>query len=191
MRPQFFCLLIFVASACGAPMYSLPAPPAESEQRSVSLIPGEDERRAQGQYLDVRARVLEVYNLLASKRFDEATRLMSHETRDWLESMGAGASVVEVLAAGKLTTPNGVVDFDPVTTLVANDVSQLADRVEGVEEHETAARKEIFATLHDGKLQKIVLIQEGGQWVLHRTRFPELIDPPKKASPQQGQTNSQ
>lgn len=180
--PKLFVLLLgLIACGCRGSVYSLPAPPPKEERRAVSLIPGEEQRKAEEAYLDARARILEINNLLATKRYDEVTQLLSLETQDWLQTLGGGGEVAEVLAAGKLTLPNGeVVDFDPVTTLVAEDVSKLSDRVDGLEEHETPSRKEIFATLSSGKIQKIVLITEGGQWVLHRTRLPESFDPPPK-----------
>jgi len=60
--------------------------------------------------------------------------------------------------------------FDPVKTLLADDITSLADSIEGVEEQETSRRKEIFAKQGQGEPpQRIVMIKEGGKWVLHRT----------------------
>lgn len=173
-------VLLTLGVGCRAGLYSLPSPPPAEKQRDVSLIPGEEQRQAEQLYLDARARVMELNNLLSTNRYQEAVELLSLETRDWLESMGGGAPAAEVMAAGKLKLPSGeVVEFDPVSTLLAGDVSKLTDAIDGVDEHETENRKEIFATLPSGKIQKVVLISEGGQWVLHRTRLPEPFDPPK------------
>lgn len=166
------------ASSCSATLYELPAPP--DEPKRVSLVPGEEERKEEELYLEARTQLLELYNLLSTKRFEEAADMMSLETRDFLKTLGKGEPVVDVLALETLTLPSGeVVPFDPVPILIAEDVSQIRDSVPGVEEHETSGRKELFATLPSGKLQKIVMITEGGQWVLHRTRIPEPFDPPK------------
>ncbi len=177
---KFVLIILLTASfGCRGTLYRLPAPGPAAEQRSVSLIPGEEQRKAEELYLEARAKILEANNLLSTRRYAEAAALLSLETLDWLQSMGGGAEVAEILASGKLRLRDGkVVDFDPVSTLVAQDVSKLADSVDGVEEHETSGRKEIFATLPSGQLQRIVLILEGGQWVLHRTRLPEPFDPP-------------
>ena len=174
---------LLFATACSGAMYRLPAPPPPQKRGSVSLIPGEEQRKAEEHYLQARAAVIKLNTLLSTKRFAEASELMSLETRDWLLSMGAGAEVPEILASGKLQLPDGkVVDFKPVPTLLAEDVSRLTNTIDGVEEHETDTRIEIFATLPSGMIQKIVLIAEGGQWVLHRTRLPEPFEPPPKDS---------
>lgn len=175
-----FAAAIALTMGCNATLYELPPPPPPAERDSVSLIPGEEERKKEELYLEARTRIIELYNLLNTKRYEEAARLMSLETRDFLQSLGDGAPVAEVLAMKELKLPSGkVVPFDPVSILISKDVSQLRDEVAGVEEHETGRRKEIFATLPSGQLQKIVMIAEGGQWVLHRTRIPEPFTPPE------------
>ena len=59
--------------------------------------------------------------------------------------------------------------IDPAQTLLAGDVSELEDALEGVSETETPRRKVLYAVQPEGEPRKIVLIKEGGQWVLHRT----------------------
>ncbi len=179
-RHLLLAAITFSSMGCGATTYDLPPPPPPEERKSISLIPGEEERKAEEVYLEARTQLLELYNLLSTKRYKEAADMMSLETRDFLKKLGGGAPVHEVLALEELKLPSGkVVPFDPVPILIAEDISKLRDSVPGVEEHETGNRKEIFATLPSGKLQKIVMIAEGGQWVLHRTRIPEPFDPPR------------
>ena len=180
-----FIWLLAIVSAVGASachrvsLYELPPPPPESERKNVSLIPGEETRRDEARYLEVRAAVLQLNNLLSTRRFEEAVGLLSAETRDFLRGAGKKPAA-EVLADGELKLPDGTKRaFDPVAMLLAEDVSKLSDDIRGVEEQETQHRKEIFATLPSGKIQKIVLITERGKWVLHRTRIPEPFDPPK------------
>jgi len=173
--------LVLAAAGCRGTLYELPSPPPPSERHSVSLIPGEEQRADEKLYLAARASVLELYNLLSTQRYREAAQLMSVETRDFLMHGGKGKSVAEVLGGGKLQMPDGeVVDLDPVPMLLAADVSKLTDTVAGVEEHETQARKEIFAHLPSGKVQRIVMIKERGKWVLHRTRLSTPFSPPDK-----------
>ncbi len=171
---------LLTSSACyRVSLYELPPPPPQTDQGDVSLIPGEEERKDEERYLDARAAVIQVFNLLSTKRYDEAVERMSLETRDFLKG-GGKRSAADVLVDRKMKLPNGeVVEIDPVATLVAEDVSKLSDSVAGMEEHETEARREIFATLPSGRIQKIVMIKEKGQWVLHRTRIPEPFDLPQ------------
>lgn len=179
MNRCFWIVLAVLAAGCHrVSIYELPPPPPEEERRDVSLIPGEESRREEQRYLEARAAAIEIYNLLSTRRYEEAVSRMSAETRDFLRGTGKKPAA-EVLAAGKLTLPDGTTTtFDP-TTLVAADVSKLSDAISGLEEQETAQRKELFATLPSGEIQKIVLITERGQWVLHRTRLPEPFTPPK------------
>lgn len=185
MKNTWMNLLFLVVSTSASvachrvSLYELPPPPPEQMQGDVSLVPGEDQRRDEQRYLEARAAAIQIYNLLTTKRYQEVVPLLSAETRDFLRG-GGDPSVVEVLTTGERPGPDGQpTTFDPVATLIAEDVSTMSDSVEGMEEHETDDRREIFATLPSGKIQKIVMIRERGQWVLHRTRIPEPFDPPQ------------
>ena len=171
------CASVALSACHRVSMYELPPPPPPDERRDVSLIPGEEQRQDEQRYLAARAAVLDLYNLLSTKRYDEAVELMSAETRDFIVGIGSGEKAADVLVAGLLE--DGTTKFDPLAVLLAPDVSTLSDSATGVEEHETTGRKEIFATLPSGQLQTIVMITERGKWVLHRTRIPEPFDPPK------------
>ncbi len=178
MRGRIVIVLVavFIFPAC-VDIYNLPDPPPPSERRTVSLIPGEEERQAERDYLSARAAVVKLNGLLSQKRFREALEMVSAETRSFL-TYGTEDSPEEVLAAGKLKLANGeLVSFKPVSMLLAEDISKLEDTFPGVEEQETSNRKEIYAILPSGEATKIVLIQEGGQWVVHRTRLPSKIQP--------------
>lgn len=172
-------MLIFASSllvAC-VDVYNLPDPPPESERRSVSLIPGEEERQSERDYLSARAAIVELNGLLTQQRYVEALDRVSAETRSFI-AYGTEKPAPDVLAAGKLKLPNGeLVSFEPVSMLLAEDISKLQDTFPGVEEQETASRKELYAVLPSGKATKIVVIKEGGEWVVHRTRLPQKIEP--------------
>ncbi len=163
--------MVVVAWGCSDNMYVLPDPPAEGERRSVSLIPGEDERLKEQDYIAARASALKLYQLLSTKRFEEAIGLMSQETRDFLVFVSPGEkNALVTLEEGQMKFPDGtLVDADPVEALLSVDMSDLKDEVEGKEEQEGVRRKEIWALSQGKAPRKIVMIKEGGKWVLHRT----------------------
>lgn len=164
--------LAVVAAGCQGALYELPDPPPPAEQRAVSLIPGEDERKREEDYLLARASVLKINQLFAAKRFQEALEWMSAETRDFIAAGSPQKDPVEVLASGRYIRPDGqVATIDPAAFLLARDLSKMQDSVEGQAEQETPRRKEIFAVEEAGP-RRIILIREGDRWVLHRTSFP-------------------
>ncbi len=182
MRPRsIFLSLIFLiaASACATNPYELPPPPPRDEWIDDAADPKAEERRKEMLYLEARTALLGVFNLLSNQRYDEVSAMVSSETRDFLTAGGTN-EFADVLAAGKLTLGNGeVVDLDPVSTLVGPDLAGLVDSVDGIGENETEARKELFVPLEGGTFQRVVMIKEGGAWVLHRTRLPQPIQPQK------------
>ena len=175
-------LFAFVFCGCWNP-YRLPDPPPPAERKDVSLIPGEEERAKERLYLEARASAIQLHSLLSQQRYVEASALMSSETKAFLAAGGDTSKIADILASGKMKLPDGqVVEFEPVSMLLADDLSQLKDSVAGQEEQETDNRKELFALLPDNKAQKIVMIREAGKWVLHRTRLPKTIDVPSPKS---------
>lgn len=171
MRYVVACAL-FVSLAGCANIYTLPPPPADRD-KSVELTPGADQDNDTQAYLEARQSVIRLFGLLQQQRYPEAEDLLSAETREFV-TFGSEKSVSEVFGDRKLTLASGeVVDFDPVPTLLAEDVSRLVDAVPGIEEQETPSRKEVFAILSNDRAQRIVMIKEAGQWVLHRTRIAQ------------------
>ncbi len=172
----FFALIICGMLPACTNIYKLPEPSAATQD--VNLTPGADDRQGEQDYLAARQTVITLFGLLQQQRYPEAEEFMSQETQSFLR-YGSDKSVAEVLADGKLTLANGeVVDIEPVTTLLAEDVSRLTDSVPSIEEQETPARKEIFAILSGDRVQRIVIIKETGRWVLHRTRIAEPTPTP-------------
>lgn len=177
-KPHLLTLLLIVTTltpSCAQDLYVLPAPPAPSERRSVSLIPGEEERKREQEYLQARASILKLYQLLSAKRFDEALNFMSQETRDFLAFVSPrDKNPAVTLVEGRLVLKDGTnLQIEPVSFLLAADLSKLQDEVEGRQEQESARRKEIYAIQRDGKARRIVMILEGGKWVLHRTSIQQ------------------
>jgi hypothetical protein len=173
-----FVMLAFAASACASNPYQLPPPPPRDEWIDDAVDPKADERRREMLYLEARTSLLGLFNLLSNQRYEEASAMVSAETRDFL-TRGGQDEFTDVLAAGKLALGNGeVVEIDPVSTLVAPDLTGMVDTVDGIGENETDARKELFVPV-DGGYLRIVMIKEGGNWVLHRTRLPQPIQPQK------------
>jgi hypothetical protein len=171
-RVSALALVVAAGSGCAGSLYELPAPPPASEQRSVSLVPGEEERMREEDYLLARASVLKINQLFAAKRFQEALQWMSAETRDFIAAGSPQKDPADVLASGRYIRPDGqVATIDPAAFLLARDLSKMQDSADGVEENETPRRKEIFA-MEEGGPRRIILIKEGDRWVLHRTSFP-------------------
>lgn len=172
-------LLTCVLSACGpGRLYELPPPPPESERQDVSLIPGEDERARERDYLEARAVALKLYQYLSAKRFKESLSLLSGETVDMLAltspKKGGADAAEETLAQGTMILSSGkMIKFDPVELLVAKDISKLEDSLAGQTENETSRRKEIFAIQPDGNAQRVIVIKEAGRWVIHKTSAPK------------------
>ena len=166
-------LLMSVLSACPGPLYELPDPPAVP--REVSLYPGEEQRARERDYVAARGVVIRISGLLNSKRYEEALELMSAETKDMLEYLspkrGEEGAAVHALSEGTLMLGGAPRQVDVVELLVGSDLSEIEDAVEGVEEQETLQRKEIFVITEDKEPRRLVVIKQGGDWVLHRTKI--------------------
>ena len=154
-------------------LYELPPPPPQDERRNVSLIPGEDDRRSERSFREARASLVRLDSLLKSKRFEEALELMSQETVAMLEFVSpeknSSAPAAAVFTLGRVVIDGQVEQIDPIVALLAEDLSDLRDSVEGQSENESTRRKEIFAVSSSSPPRKIVMIKEGDSWLLHRT----------------------
>jgi hypothetical protein len=163
-------LAVCLVAGCASNLYELPPPPEEGERTDATLATGEDNQTDQREYAAARAALLKAYNLLSTQRYDEAAGLMSQETRAFL-TYGTDADAGDVLADGAMTLKNGErVEFEPSTFFVAADVQRLEDSMEGIEENETDRRREFFAVSADGAAHRVIMIKQGDNWVLHRTR---------------------
>ena len=171
----FVSIFILFSFSCGAGLYDLPDPKPKNEWKKVNLTPSKEELSDEKLYQDARRKVLESYGFLNDQNFEAVNQSLSAETQDFLK-YGTESSVAEVLSNKKLKLANGtLVTFKPVSILLAEDVTRLTDTVEGISENETPTRKEIFAKQADGRFKRIVMIRQGDQWVLHRTRISEAI----------------
>ncbi|MGM0559136.1 MAG: hypothetical protein ACQEVA_22315 [Myxococcota bacterium] len=160
--------MLFFAG-CASNLYELPPPPEKGERADAKSAIRAEEEKAQQDYAAARAALLKAYNLLSTQRYDEAVDLMSQETRAFL-TYGSDSSAADVLADGVLTLSSGEqVEFEPSTFFVAADVQKLEDSVEGVEENETDRRRELFAVSADGSAHRVIMIKQGGDWVIHKT----------------------
>jgi hypothetical protein len=156
-------------SACGETSYRLP-PPSQSEQRDVAADPAEQAEQERSRYLEARASLLRLYEMLSENRFEDAEQLLSQQTRDFLAYGSEAGDPSTVLSNGRLILPDGrSVEFDPVELLIGAKIQRITDSLEGVEEHETRSRRELFVVDAEGQSHQVVMISEGGRWVLHRT----------------------
>lgn len=166
-----------VVAGCGSSAYQLPKPPPADEQRDVAADPAAQAEQRRARYLEARAALLKLYSALTKERFEEAEQLLSQQTRDFLAYGNETGDPSTALSSGQLVLPDGrKVTFDPVQLLLGGKIQKIADTLEGVEEHETRRRRELFVFDPEGEPHKVVMIVEGGQWVLHRTS----IDPSQK-----------
>lgn len=168
-KASFSIALAVFASGCGG-VYQLPAPPPTEERGPVALDPSEEERLSGERYLAARRVIVALYSALEAQRWDEATELLSQETRLLLAAGGIGSDV-DALAAGRVSIDGRTYAFDPVELFLLPGADSFEDRVEGEEEHESGRRKEVFLVA-DETLRKVVLIDEGGAWRLHMRRWP-------------------
>lgn len=171
-------LLILLSMGCArANVYELPPPPPEEERRNVSLVPGEDARRNEKDFNNARASLMRLNTLLESKRFDEALGLMSQETVAMLEFVSpdkkSSAPATAVFTLNQVVIDGQVQEVRSLELLLAADLSDLQDQVDGVSENESTRRKEIFAIQPQGAPRKIVMIKEGDTWLLHRTKIEQ------------------
>ena len=170
--PRIALMLIaaLAIGGCASNMYELPAPPEEGERADAELASRAEEEQKQKEYAAARAALLKAYNLLSTQRYDEAVALMSQETRALL-TYNTDDSAADVLADGALTLPSGErIEFEPSTFFIAADVQKVEDDLDGVEQNETDRRREFFVVSEDGSARRVVMIKQGDEWVLHKTR---------------------
>lgn len=170
IAPLCAVLALTLASACSS-LYSLPTPPAAGEWTQTSLVPGQDDRDDAGRYIAARTAVLKLYQALSDEDWDAAWDLLSSETQNFLDYVAADGDGKATLARGRLKFPGGEeVDFEPVTLFLVKDMRKLEDDHAETAQAETANRKELFAFSAEDDIKKIVVIFEGGQWKIHRTK---------------------
>ncbi len=169
---QFIVTLVGLAvlqmagMACRSTPYQLPEPPPEAEQQDTD----QDSERQRNPDMEARAALLELYEMLAEERFEATEDRLSQQTRDFLAYGNERGDASDALSAGQITLPDGSsYRFDPVELLIADDIARLEDSREGAEDHETARRRVLYVIDSNGQSHRVVMIREGGQWVLHKT----------------------
>jgi hypothetical protein len=165
-------VLVLVAvgiGACGGSPYYLPAP-SQVEQRDAAVDPSEQAKQEQSRDLQARTALLELYESLSKERFEDAEQLLSQQTRDFLAYGTETGDPSTVLSSGTLVIPDGrSVEFEPVELLIGGEIQSITDSMDGAQEHETRSRRELFVVDPAGQAHQVVMISEGGRWVLHRT----------------------
>lgn len=165
-----------MASGCLGETYRLPDPPQSpsttpADRTSPDHTKSESEEKADADtFIDAKKSLLKLYKYLSQKRYDRAKTYLSQQTLAFLSHEQEGRAPTEVLAEGRLLLPNGEkVAFDPVEFFLTENVRNIRDSVEGIDEHETGSRKELFLIDESGNKSQVVMIREGGRWVLHKT----------------------
>lgn len=160
-------LCFAVPLGCADSTYRLPAPGSAGAAQSDE--PDQEHREQRNPDLEARARLLILYQLLAEERFEETEHLLSQQTREFLAHSGSG-DASHSLSVGEISLPNGrKYRFEPIEFLIGGEIARIANSADGVEEHETERRREFFVVDPQEQAHRVVMIREGGEWVLHKT----------------------
>jgi hypothetical protein len=91
----------------------------------------------------------------------------------WADGDGVAA-----LQLGRIEQDAESYTFDPRVLFAVENPVQFSDDPQEGTDTESARRKEIHVLDADGTSRRIVLIQEGDQWVIHQPRIPmERLSP--------------
>ncbi|MFP4601004.1 MAG: hypothetical protein ACLFVJ_22340 [Persicimonas sp.] len=159
-------VLQMAGMACRSTPYQLPDPPPETEQQDTQ----QDSESQRNPDMEAREALLELSELLAEERFEEAEDRLSQQTRDFLAHGNDRGDASDALSAGQMTLPDGRnYRFEPAELLVAGDIARIEDSRDGADDHETSRRRVLYVIDSDGQAHRVVMIREGDQWVLHKT----------------------
>lgn len=152
-------------SGCRTSPYHLPAPaqPARDGTGADQVDEAALDRAA-------RASLMKLYELLRAQQYEPAERYLSQETREFLTHITRQADAATALASRKMTLQGQAeITFDPVQLLLGGNIAEVRDAMDGVAQAETPNRRELFVIDPQGKAHRVILIREGGEWVLHKT----------------------
>jgi hypothetical protein len=163
-----------VLGACGTSPYYLPPPPTAEEKaeaaREAAADSAEPTVTDEERDLQARASLLKLYELLSAEQYEAAEAYLSQQTRDFLRDGSQAGDPSAALASGKMAFGDErTIEFEPVELLIGGNIARIEDAMEGVEESETPNRRELFVIDPQGEAHRVVMIFEGGEWVLQAT----------------------
>lgn len=177
--PFYSAVLLLLVTACGGTSlrYELPPPVPPEERNTANLDPSEQERNEATRFSDARSAVLAFYDAIQREDYPDAFARLSHETQLLFDTWADGDGVT-ALQLGRLQQDAESYTFDPRVLFAVENPVQFSDEPQEGTDTESARRKEIHVRDADGTSRRIVLIQEGDQWVIHQPRIPmERLSP--------------
>lgn len=171
---------------CAASAYHLPPPPTPKEQAAAKkqAAAAKGSQVASNAQLNQRARasLLKLYELLSKSQFEEAEGYLSQETRDFLSASSQTNDPSAALDSSEFRLPDGrILAIDPVKLLIGGNIVRIKDALQEADEGETANRRVLYVFDPQGKSHRVIMISEGGKWVLHATS----INPKSATTPAQ------
>ena len=164
-------VLLTAAFGCGAHTYELPPPPAEAETATAVLNPAEEAELSDEHYQQSRRAILHAYEAAGQEQWDDLYDLLSMETRVLFDTFGQGAGG-EAIGTGVFLVDGIPYYYDPTTLILPADPIGFADEAEGMEEFESAHRKDLFVTTATGAIVRLICIEEGERWLIHMPEIP-------------------
>lgn len=163
-------VLALLVGGCGSSLYHLP-PPTVAADREVGKDEGGEPAPSDAE-LDQQARaaLLELYALVKSAQFEDAERYLSQETREFLSAVSATNDPSAALSSAEFKLGDGrTVQVDPVRLLFGGNIVSVQDALKEPDAGETPNRRVLHSVDPQGASHRIIMIFEGGQWVLHKT----------------------
>lgn len=166
------CLLLVVSvPACRGSLYTLPDPPPREDWQRHSLNPAEDEERNERNFRAAQDAVISFSEAMRDQRYSDAYEVLSNETRILLDDLSPSGRGEDVLATGALEREGVEYQVDPVDLFVIHDLVDLVDEQPHEMEAETYRRKEVWAIGADGAVHRVIVIDEGNGWHIHKPQI--------------------
>lgn len=160
--------LLLLATGCGRALYALPDPPPDEEWTELGATATEDRQAATDRMLAAKRSAVSVYVALKGQKWDEALKLMSQDTRNFLDDASGGEGPEAALAKGELILGGQAASIRPADDFFIENMQEVRDdHPNAPAESETKNRKELYAIGRDGRARKIVMIFEADTWRLH------------------------
>ena len=194
MRVSSALIVVLLAgSGCSRNLYELPNLPEKASWRHAELDPVSAQQANFQAFMVAKQTLVALYAALDARRWDDASTLLTLETRTLLGS-GDPTRAAAGLAAGQLTVRGVGLAYDPTQFLLLPSLSRMLDDLDGqvlaagavdlgddadeatrsdyATQHESDRRKEVFLVTGDGHYRKVVLLFEDNVWKLHMRDVP-------------------
>lgn len=155
---------------CGSSLYHLPPPTTAEDRNAAADQAAKPAPSAEELDKQARASLLALYALVQKAQFEDAERYLSQETREFLSAASDVNDPSAALAGGEFKLRDGrSVQVDAVKLLFGGNIVSVQDALKEPDTGETANRRVLHSLDPQGESHRIIMIFEGGQWVLHMT----------------------